>query len=69
MYGIDCSIKISAASAIALKNAGVKAIGRYIVGNYGLTQDELKAKVISRNISLINQKLMSTILQFPMSGW
>lgn len=43
MYGIDCATKLTSANVQALKNAGVKAIGRYLGGNYGLTANEVKA--------------------------
>lgn len=43
MNGIDCASKLNAASAQALKSAGILAAGRYLGGNYGLTIEEVKA--------------------------
>ncbi|MGC7872606.1 glycoside hydrolase domain-containing protein [Desulfosporosinus sp. SYSU MS00001] len=43
MNGIDCATKLTLANVQALKNAGVKAIGRYLGGNYGITAAEVKS--------------------------
>ncbi|WP_088227773.1 glycoside hydrolase domain-containing protein [Desulfosporosinus sp. FKB] len=43
MYGIDCATRLTAANVQALKSAGVKAVGRYLGGNYGLTAAEVKS--------------------------
>ena len=45
MNGIDCSTRLTASSALALKQAGIDVAGRYLGRNLwnGLTPDEVKA--------------------------